>query len=304
MALGVGDTAWACTKLRALSELHDGRPIWAYVNRSQNHATVGFLELVQALARAGYSDRAPYNIWGQLPPNHRDPRWSTLDGCRGWEDFDYVLVPNGHLERGESLETWLPELRTEFDIPLNIPAAALETAELLAGERPVLVYPSGIGPNAGFHLNTWRVEDWQTTIRLLVQALHRPVTLVGANTPDDLGYRDLLLADGTLTDHVVDLVGQTSLAEYCAVIESAAVWVGLNSGGGIVSAMRHVPTVMLWSDSASPVPGVHPNNVLHTNMKTSFLAPWQLDSYRTLSFGSADLTAQNVVDKVLQVIRS
>lgn len=304
MALGIGDSHWACTKLRALSAAHDHRPIWAYVNRSQNHATVGFLEMVPMIARAGYSDSAPFDVWRELPPNHRDPRWSTLDGCRSWRTFDYVLVPNGHLERGEPLATWLPELDTEFSYALNIPDIAREMAELLAGFRPVLIYPSGIGPNEGFHKDTWTIDDWQNTIRELVAALGRPVTLVGANTPDDLGYRDLLLRNGVLADQVVDLVGQTSLAEYCALIESAAVWVGLNSGGGIVSAMRGTPTVMLWSDSATPVPGVHPNNILHTNMKTSYLAPWQLASYRTLSFGSAELTPQNVVTKVLEVIRT
>jgi hypothetical protein len=38
-------------------------------------------------------------------------------------------------------------------------------------------------------------------------------------------------------------------------------------------------------------------------MRTSWLAPYQLDRYRTISFGSPELTAANVVALTLEVVR-
>jgi hypothetical protein len=316
LPLGIGDALWSCMKLRALSEYHGGAPVEAHINASPNHATVGYLEIVPFIAKAVQSKAAPNDIWRQLPPNHRYPRWSTLKGSAGWEGFDYVLVANGHLERGEHISTYLPELNAalgrdatdycyEHAIKPRDAAYARSFADdvAAAGSPVVLLYASGVGPNHGFHNGTWRVEDWAATARLLMAEGIRPL-LVGANTTDDLGQRDLIARHmGDDFAGVEDTVGRTNIPQYVWLIERAAVWIGLNSGGGIVSAMRGTPTVMFWSDSAHPIYGVDPRNMLHTDMKTGFLAPWQLEPYRTLSFGSPELTPRNAVARALEVMR-
>jgi Glycosyltransferase family 9 (heptosyltransferase) len=300
LPLGIGDCHWVCAKLRGLSQYHGGRPIHAYVNRSPSHLSVGYLALTPMIASALESARAPSDVARQLPPSHRDPRWSTLEGSRGWNGFDYVLVANGHLERGERLETWLPELPTDFSYSLNIPPAARVRARQLAPPGSVLLYLSGIGPNRGFHRHVCSIGLWVHVAELLNAAGLAPV-LIGAGTRDDLTYRDGFLAAAAGRARVHDITGQTSIAEVCAVIETAAAWVGLNSGTGIVAAMMGRPTVMLWSDSRYPIPGaVEP---LHTNMRTSWLVPSQLARYRTISYGSSELTAVNVVARTLEVVR-
>jgi hypothetical protein len=301
LPLGIGDCHWVCAKLRGLSDLHDGRPIHAYVNRSPSHVSVGYLELVPMIARAIESARAPCDVARELPPSHRHHRWSTLEGCRGWNGFDYVLVANGHLERGERLETWLPELPTEFSYPLAIPTVARARAAALVPAGSVLVYLSGIGPNRGFHNHVCSIGLWVRVCELLNAAGFVPA-LIGSNTPDDLGYRDAFVSAAAGRARVQDAVGQTSIAEVCAIVETAQAWVGLNSGTGIVAAMLGVPTVMLWSDSRFPIPGaIEP---LHTNMRSSWLSPPQLARYRTISYGSPELTAVNVVSRTLEVIRA
>jgi hypothetical protein len=301
LPLGIGDTSFSCQKLRALSALHDNRPIHAYVNRSPNHMSVGFLELMPFIEKAFESKDAPYSISTEMPPSHRDPKWSTLEGCRDWKSFDYIMVANGHLERGEHISTWLPELDTDYTFDLQIPKAARYSMSKY--ENRALVYMSGLGPNSGFHGNWWMARDWVQVITGLVAEGLDPV-LVGADTPDDRGYRDIV---ATLLKRrgieVTDLVGQTSLAEYCAIIEAASCWVGLNSGGGIVSATQETPTVMLWADSDYPLAGVNPANQLHPAMQRGWLAPIQLDTYRTFSYGALDLTPAAVVKAVIEVAR-
>jgi hypothetical protein len=68
--------------------------------------------------------------------------------------------------------------------------------------------------------------------------------------------------------------------------------------------MLGTPTVMLWSDSRYPIPGVRAINLpLNSNMRTSWLHESQLASYRTKSFGAPDLTPENVVADILEVMR-
>ncbi len=300
-ALGIGDVAWSLMKIRALSKM-EGRPVDAYVNCSPNHVTVGFLELIPFINKAVQSDKAPYDINAVMPPNPRDPRWASLEGCRNWgEGMDYIAVCNGHLERGERIETFWPELETEHDFPLLIPEADRQYIRDMGAEGRVLLYPSGVGPNNGFHRGTWESAYWVNIICQLNGLGIRPL-LVGANTKDDLEYARWIERDAKKFGAAWDsLVGKTTIPQYCAAIEAARVWVGLNSGGGIVSAIRGTPTVMMWSDSAHAIPGV--GTVLHTNMRTSWLAEHQLNTYRTLSYGSPELTPPNVIKAILEVIR-
>lgn len=298
LPLGIGDCHWACTKFRALSAMHDNRPVHAYVNRSTNHLTVGYLAMVDVIAEAYESPDAPYDVNRELPPNHQHPRWATLDGCRNWNGFDYVAVANGWLETGNRLETWWPELETEFSYKLNIPEVTI--AKMAPWEDRTLLYLSGVGPNYGFHRNTWSVAHWARVIQQLNTNGVEPV-LVGANTKDDKTYRDQVVAAAKDLEFC-DLVGQTSLPEYCQIIRTARSWTGLNSGGGIVAAMLGTPTVMLWSDSQYPIPTVKALNLpLNTTMQTSWLSEQQRTTYRTRSFGSPELTPENVVADIVEV---
>jgi hypothetical protein len=297
--LGIGDCHWVSMKLRALSRLHGGRPVHVYVNESPNHASVGYLELVPFVDRAFLSEDAIYNPIKDLEGTYKAERWSTLDGCAGWRGFDYVLIANGHLERGERIETWLPELATDYSYELLIPEADRAYARSLAAPGSVLLYPSGTGANRGFHRDWWTVRAWADVIRQL-NALEIVPVLVGANSSEDRAYRDRLVhaARGL---SFVDTVGKTNIPQVCAMIEDAAVWCGLNSGLGIVSAMRQTPTLMMWSDARYPIRRAAP---LHPAMQRSWLSDEQLATYRTLSYGSRALTPAAVVSNILELRRA
>lgn len=295
LPLGLGDCHWVCTKLRALSEYHDGRPIEAHVNKSDDHASVGYLRLVPQIAEAIEDARAPWDVARELPGGHLDPRWSTLEGSAGWQGFDYCLVANGHLERGEPLSSYLAPLETDYVYPLNIREQDVEYAHLVAPPGSVLLYPSGMGPNLGFHHNSWEWNHWVRVVELLNGAGIEPV-FVGAHTREDMSYwmhvRPLLL--GT---RYTDAVGRTTVPQIMALIRQAGAWCGLNSGLGIVSAMLGTPTVMLWADRRYPVGSVAFDPV----MQTSWLSEDQLETYRTLSYGSSEMTPANVVARILEV---
>lgn len=306
--MGIGDCHWTCTKLRALSEIHGGRPIHVHVNTGPDHRSVGYLDLVPFVEKSYTDPRALYLLTelaeGEKVRDpsqyYKDPRWSTLEGAKGWRGFDYMLIANGHLERGLPLSSWLPDLATEYSYPLDIPANDRAYARALAEPGAVLLYPSGVSANRGFHRNTWSVYDWTEVIERLNAQGIVPV-LVGAKSENDLAYREKLMPalKGTRFD---DTIGLTNIPQVLAMIEDAGVWCGLNSGLGIVSAMRYTPTVMLWADSRFPIRGSS-TYTMHPNMQRSWLSEDQLATYRTLSYGSPDLTPENVVASILEVKR-
>lgn len=301
--LGIGDSWWSCQKMQALSAYHGGRPIEANVNSSPNHKSVGFLEVVPWIQTAAHSGGAPFDINNQMDGGYKDARWSHLEGCAAWRGYDYLLCANGHLERGEHLDTWLPELDefggTTYDFEPNIAADVREDVYRRYGRRRVLVYLSGVGPNLGFHNYWWSTEHWAITLREMAAAGLRPL-IVGANTSDDLAYVTGLRNLMNREDIFDVAVGETSIPGYLALIQDASVWVGLNSGGGIVGASMNTPVVMLWSDHRYAQQSWVS---LHANMQRGWLGPHQLETYRTLSFGSPELTPEAVVEKTLEVKR-
>lgn len=304
LPLGIGDCHWSCQKLRALGEM-EGRPIHAFVNESPSHASVGYLELVPFVEKAVCSPLSVYDIWTEMSPSHRHEGWSTRAAARNWGSFDYIVVANGHLERGERIETFFPDVATDYTYELQISDADVQKVRKEWGRNRVLLYLSGRGPNWGFHRNWWTPQNWIEVIHLLNEEGITPL-LVGAKTMDDLAYFDSVVTNAAIAGlEWQSAVGYTTIPQYCQLIRDAAVWIGLNSGGGIVSAMQGTPTVMFWSDSKYP-DVCDPNNrtvPLHHNMQTSWLNEEQLRTYRTLSYGDPEFTPDKVVQVMKEVVR-
>lgn len=297
-ALGIGDTHWGVQKMRALKELHPGRPLHVHINESNNHKTIGYLNAVKCIDFAVLDKQAPYDILKEMPPSYMSPHWSTLAGCKGWRGFDYILVPNGHLESGRHLSEYLPEIDTDYEIEYEFDIFTEQRVQSMIPEPRVLLYPSGTGPNNGFHGGWWTVHNWRWVVQCLNDAGISPL-FIGANTPDDCGYFK------TLEEHMKGLtydsiVGQTSIPDLVLLIQRCKAWCGLNSGGGIVAASMKTPTVMMWSDE-NCTPGPHPGFV--TEMQRGWLNEEQLETYRTFSYGGSDTNPRNVADAILEVMR-
>jgi hypothetical protein len=298
LPLGIGDCHWSCQKLRGLSEKFN-RPIHAYVNSSAHHVSVNYLSMVPFIEKAVQSPKAPFNICGQLPPCHKSEKWLSLEGARGWNGFDYVVQANGLLEVGGRIEQLFPEVPTDYSYELNIPQQDRDRADLIGGELPVLFYLSGIGPNSGFHHLWWAVAHWIELCRLFNSVGVEPV-LIGSKTEDDRNYLNWFLSVSQNLKFK-NLVGETEIPEVCALIENASVWIGLNSGLGIVSAMRKVPTIMMWADNRFPE--TKGNVLFPPVMQKSWLNDDFDNTYSTFSYGSPDLTPENVFKKAQEIRR-
>jgi hypothetical protein len=316
--VGIGDCHWVLIKMKALSKFFDNRPIHAYINEGPNHATIGFLEMCPQVEQAFVDKNAPYgydfkpalDFNGQTNPvesgsrNHR--HWALLENCINYGGYDVWAVFNPCIDAGIPTEQIWPELEayggTEYEYDLNIPDEAYKSVAVF-GENPILFYPSGTSANQLFHNNMWTKADWAKTAKLLNNATGKPMVVIGAGSKVDLDYwAELKVYFDELNVSYIDTVGKTNIPQYCALIKRSSVWVGLNSGGGIMAAALKVPTVMLWSDSAYPIAGCNAAK-MHTNMQRSWLNKEQQLNYRTISFGSRHCTPENIVKKTLEVAR-
>lgn len=283
MPMGLGDVHWVLMKMKAFREHVKPHRLIAHIAHGPHHRSTGFVELTDFFDEV----RVDNNGLRGVPNAYMDPKWSTIDGSHGWHGFDFCFQANGHLERGERIETWLPELETQFSYTLHTNLDRCKK-ELGLSEPRILLYPSGIGPNNGFKTN-WRREQWQAIVDLLNHHGHRP-TFVGADTQDDMGYMRELRLSGDLEN----LVGRTTTEEYLVLIQNCRAWFGLNSGGGILSGMMGRSTVMLWSDSDH-------GGRLHPKMATSWL-PLDQNWYHWFSYGKKGME-QEAAERLLEVLK-
>lgn len=284
LPLGIGDCHWVLMRMRAFRNyIGPGHEIHAHIAHGPNHRSSEFLQLTRFFDKVVVDQNALIGV----PEDHQNPKWSTLHGSEGWKGYDFCLQANGHLERGDPIETWLPELDEHggIDYFYDIDLRGDGSLDDVQFTPRILLYPSGTGPNRGFRTG-WGRPQWDILLKTLNHHGHRP-TFVGANTQDDLSYWQDLRLKGDFED----LVGKTSLREYLALIMCCRVWYGLNSGGGIMSAAFRRHTIMLWSDQAY-------GGLLHPKMQRNWVgvAP----NYYTFSYGAPGME-QESVDKLVEV---
>lgn len=298
--LGVGDAHWSAQKFKALKAHHGGAELHVHINECPDHKTVGYMQVLAEVDVAIFDKMAPNDIHRQLAP-YKDPKWATLAGTKGWNGFDYVIIPNGWVEEGRHMDDFYPELETEYMPELRISEADQARALDLMPEPRILLYPSGIGPNEGFHGGWWTPEDWATVVRMLNDAGVKPL-FVGASTESDLGYyhKVEVACAGLEYDGIV---GKTNLPQILAILQKARAWCGLNCGLGIVSASMKTPTVMFWADRRWRTG--HPMNAFHYDMRTAWLPRSHelLTYYRTFSYGHPGFTAGVAVTSIIEIAR-
>lgn len=263
MPMGIGDCYWVLQKMAAFHEyVGKQHRLIACIAHGDNHKTAPFLRATGFFHSVIEDKRALRGV----PEFHRDPKWSTVEGSAGWRGYDFCLQANGHLESGKRIETWLPELATEYVVRCELPELGPDLKE-----PRVLLYPSGRGPNSGFNTG-WGPAQWQAILTILNAHNIRP-TFVGAATNDDVSYWQDLQLVGSFES----LVGQTTLEQYLALIHNCRAWFGLNSGGGIVAGAWRKKTFMLWSDSRF-------DGKLCPEMATSWM-PLDQDWYQWFPYG-------------------
>lgn len=169
--------------------------------------------------------------------------------------YDWLLIANGHLERGNRIETWLPQFKTNLDIGLN--NFVFQGKEIIEAERihkefigssPFVAFY--LGPKAGNTISghnrnsLWSLEDWNTTAILMKE--HNPdlkFVIIGARY--DMEYV-LDFLNKYLNPIFINLTGLTEIGVTFAIIKRSKFFLSYQCGLGVFSVYLGVPTACFW----------------------------------------------------------
>lgn len=262
---GIGDSVWALHKVQAIAAAANDPIIDITLTCSEPSSIQSrALDFVRRFSFVNSVEmRAGFAI-------HRDPVfhpsgcWNYIDD--GIYDFDgeryHVLIPNAALERGERLESWLPQHAVNWDVmdDFRIRLSERNFADDIARRLGpfAIFYPGPLDGNTtqGHNRNMiWTPDDWLTLGRRIHDELGLAIVVVGA--PYDAPYYDALLApqlNGS-AGYWTSLVGATDIGQLYATTSLARFCVSYQAGVGIVATLLGTPTAIFWrakGDSICP----------------------------------------------------
>jgi FkbM family methyltransferase len=243
---GIGDAFWCLLKVPALCRREGASGVDVEVCGGPPYRSREFLQAFDFVSSVAHTDlritEADFiTPGGEFNYAPSQPSWHNR--------FDWLLQVNGHLERGQRIEDWLPDLAIDWNLMERFRWSnkALETAAAVQqqyGDYCVFYTgPESGNTTAGHNRGgLWRPADW---VRLaeLARAAGLQVLFVGAEY--DRSYlANHLLPAGLKDCH--DYLGAWQIDETLAVIRGARFYVGYQSGLGIVATYLGVPTAMFW----------------------------------------------------------
>lgn len=230
---GIGDVSWIYSKL-----CNAGVPISYELADGWPYRAVPYMQMLEHCAGAKYSD-VEYGTIVRL-----------AERARLWRDIIaepkgiYYLECNQHLERGQRLEDWLPDLPTSFHYKLADPSPrdlvivnGLLDWETVA--RPVIGI-SAASYRGSKAWDTWGYDQWSPFLKALRAKTGGTIVLLGGFWDD--------LTHSIAQDGYSDFVGKTSVSQAVEVLRRLDYYVGFSSGLGILRTVLAKPTYMLWPD--------------------------------------------------------
>ncbi len=169
---------------------------------------------------------------------------------RGFHDcFDWLLVPNAELERGQRIETCLPGVAINWQVhdQWQIHASEQDRAEALHREHGpyVVFYASNLRANTTCGMNRnglWSPREW-VELATFFRSRGLQIVLVGAEY--DRSYYTSRLVDAGIGP-VVNLLGDCSIGATLAICRRSTAVISYQSGIGIVGLYLGCNVAMWW----------------------------------------------------------
>ena len=186
MPSGIGDIVWVLTKIPALLTAECADQVDVDICRSSHPRSAEFVRAFDFVRNVSYCEFECVESQPQTMPDGcynyapSQPRWHNC--------YDWLLQANGHLERGDRLETWMPHLAIDCRIaerfrftPQN-ESAAEEFVRELGGPFAIFFAASEPANTTEGHNRgpLWSPADWARLCKLFLDGGVRPV-FVGAD---------------------------------------------------------------------------------------------------------------------------
>lgn len=232
---GIGDSIWLFQKLINSGEkfnfkLPDGKPQRGKQIFDLLPSVVASSEYVSGLS---YKILELYNIQKSVP------LWSKI------KDRSFYLSCNSHLEKGNRLEDFLPDLPITFKIDWNTSTEDSDTAKQLLPAPDTYIGFYGSSYSAQRSWGFWNERGWFQLIKMFHERdPHLVPVIIGADFDGDLGGRLIQLLQDADIPHV-NTIGQP-LSVVIEILKRLAYFIGFPSGLSILNETLGKDTFMFY----------------------------------------------------------
>lgn len=266
---GIGDAIWAMLKIQDIAKKTVNPPyIDVYLNCSNINDSVESRskEFVSRFTFVDKVKMAPTPIHPRGEPVVDDNGYYNYIPD-GWHEgtipyFDstinerlYALMPNPVLERGNRIETWLPEYEINWNVMDDFVFTKKEVEEAEKFENFIVFYMGMLSSNTTDGHNRgpmWYPDDWIQLGDFLHEKLNTKIVLVGADY--DLDYYEQKIRPRIPDDsHWINTIGQYSVPQVFAITRRARAMVSYQSGMGIVTSYLGVPLAIFWRPKGNSI---------------------------------------------------
>ena len=275
---GIGDAVWCMPKLSTISKRPGTGPIdlkvasWGLDPIETRAYDVlrrfDFIHSVEAYPMPKDGRHAPLLKPGPVATKAGHYNYIQDGPCSTLPGIDYVMIPNGALERGIRLEDWQPEIETDWGFMRSWSFTEQEKAiadQFMSFGGPfVVLYMCSQRGNteAGHNRNgLWKPADWRALCDAIPLERQMGIVIVGAEY-DASYYRD-----NCHSNLWCDAIGRWPICTSLAVIARAKAVIAYQSGIGVMAHYMGVPTAMWWrpkGNSIDPGEYVSPDEAMAT----------------------------------------
>lgn len=261
VASGIGDFSWVWSKLCQLDcEFH--------VGVAQTGGPLRLVQLLDLLPKVKAHSKVPMSF-AQLK-QLGVPSPTTIVGLdQIWREKGVVYTEaNTHIETGNRIETWIPEIPIDYHYDINIPQQYVDIALAFMVESPfVVLYTSQIATSTAWC--GWLSTQWVQFMELLRKRVGDiSFVLVGAAWDVDMATQiEAQVKPLHLKFH--NLVNKLHLGSTLHLMNLAKYTVAFPSGIAVLSDVICSPATMFW-----------PKALPHINMVGKFADPESISSGR------------------------
>jgi len=193
----------------------------------------------------------------------------TYNSWTHYKHHTFFLSMNTHLEEGNRIEEFIPDLETTFYPQYNTISEKPIADHLLkdSNKKYVGIYTSGYSVLR--HWNFWREYEWFKVIQYLFSKNSDYVfVLLGAEYDLDINANLLKLLDAYKIPYV-NTVGQLRLGTVVEVMKRLHYFLSFPSGLGILATTLKTPTLMFYPPHLEKMINTwaHPADIYNLNYK-------------------------------------
>ena len=300
---GIGDSLWSITKVVAAKEKLGFHKINIVIQNTDLNRSKEFM------SRFTFIDSVSYEQYLIHPPNQcidTDFTYKYVDSKQIDTD-KYMMIANGHLEKGLRLEDWLPEFDIDFDIADKFQFKKSDIQFVLnlmsQIDKPYCVFY--IGPLNGNTIDghnrnsLWTLKNWTDLGNLIHNELKLDIVVVGA--PYDKSYSDMFFMQLNESErkYFYDYVGQTGVGDVYAVTKASKFVISYQSGIGIFSAYMGVPSTVFWRPHGNSIsPSLH--ITFNEDMATAWAPPHMLKSNKYIKSIYTKVTPESLLRDIIK----